>query len=167
VRITNKTAKWIIIIYTIIVSVIIFSLPVEATEFPELSQEAKEKYITNLTNCISKELELQTTPKLYFYSCEEWPVIASYYDGLDYIYVNIGAITSYEEAVKTIAHEIRHDYQYEHMNDDTDYGRAVKANKQNYVSYYNDLEAYNNQFIEQDAKDYADGYTKKYFNLVR
>lgn len=166
-RITNKTAKWIIIIYTIIVSVIIFSLPVEATEFPELSQEAKEKYITNLTNCISKELELQTTPKLYFYSCEEWPVIASYYDGLDYIYVNIGAITSYEEAVKTIAHEIRHDYQYEHMNDDTDYGRAVKANKQNYVSYYNDLEAYNNQFIEQDAKDYADGYTKKYFNLVR
>lgn len=146
---------------------IIFSLPVEAKEFSELSQEAKEKYITNLTDYISKELELQTTPKLYFYSCEEWPVIASYYDGLNYIYVNLGNINSYEDAVNTMAHEIRHDYQYEHMNDDSDYGRAVKANKQNYVSYYNDLESYYNQFIEQDAKDYANSYTEKYFNLVR
>ena len=66
-----------------------------------------------------------------------------------------------------MAHEIRHDYQYEHMNDDSDYGRAVKTNKQNYVSYYIDLEAYTNQFIEQDATDYADSYTEKYFNLVR
>lgn len=157
-RITNKVALWIVIIYTIVVSVIIFSLPVEAKEFSELSQEAKEKYITNLTDCISKELELQTTPKLYFYSCEEWPVIASYYDGLDYIYVNTGAITSYEEAVKTMAHEIRHDYQYEHMNDDTDYGRAVKANKQNYISYYNDTDGYYNQFVEKDAEEFAVSY---------
>ncbi len=166
-RITNKAAKWIVIIYTIVVSVIIFSVPVEAKEFSELSQEAKEKYITNLTDCISKELELQTTPKLYFYSCEEWPVIASYYDGLNYIYVNIGAITSYEEAVKTMAHEVRHDYQYEHMNDDSDYGRAVKASKQNYISYYNDLDGYYSQFVEKDATEYAESYTKKYFNLVR
>lgn len=160
-RITNKAAKWIVIIYTIVVSVIIFSLPVEATEFPKLSQEAKEKYITNLTNCISKELELQTTPKLHFYSCEEWPVIASYYDGLNYIYVNTGAITSYEEAIKTMAHEIRHDYQYEHMNDDTEYGRAVKANKQNYISYYTDINGYYSQFVEKDAEEFATDYVNK------
>lgn len=160
-RITNKVAKWIVIIYTIVVSVIIFSLPVKATEFPELSQEAKEKYITNLTDRISKELKLQTTPKLYFYNCEEWPVIASYYDGLDYIYVNIGAITSYEEAIKTMAHEVRHDYQYEHMNDDTEYGRAVKANKQNYISYYNDIDGYYNQFVEKDAEEFATDYVNK------
>lgn len=161
-RITNKTAKWIIIIYTIIVSVIIFSLPASAKEFSDLSEQARKDYITNLTEQISKDLGIQTTPKLYFYSCEEWPVIASYYDCIDYIYVNLGNINSYEDAVNTMAHEIRHDYQYEHINDDSDYGRTVKTNKQNYVSYYNDLEAYNNQFIEQDAKDYADSYTKKY-----
>lgn len=161
-RITNKIAKWIVIIYTIVVSAIGFlPLTVEATEFPELSQEAKEKYITNLTDHISKELELQTTPKLYFYNCEEWPVIASYYDGLDYIYVNTGAIASYEEAIKTMAHEIRHDYQYEHMNDDTDYGRAIKANKQNYISYYNDIDGYYNQFVEKDAEEFATDYVNK------
>lgn len=163
-RITNKAAKWIVIIYTIVVFAIgLLPLTVKATEFPELSQEAKEKYITTLTDRISKELELQTTPKLYFYSCEEWPVIASYYDGLDYIYVNIGAITSYEEAIKTMAHEVRHDYQYEHMNDDSDFGRAIKANKQNYISYYTDLDAYYAQFTEQDAEQYAQDYVKRYF----
>lgn len=160
-RITDTIAKWIVIIYTIVVSVIIFSLPVNAGEFPELSQEAKEKYITNLTDRISKELKLQTTPKLYFYSSCEWPVIASYYDGLDYIYVNTGAITSYEEAVKTMAHEIRHDYQYEHMNDDTEYGRAVKANTQNYISYYENIEGYHNQFVEKDAEEFATDYVNK------
>lgn len=166
-RITNKTAKWIIIIYTIIASVIIFSFPANAKEFSDLSEQTKKDYITNLTEQISKDLGIQTIPKLYFYNCSELCVIASYYDCIDYIYVNLGNINSYEDAVNTMAHEIRHDYQYEHINDDSDYGRAVKANKQNYVSYYNNLEAYNNQFIEQDAKDYADSYTKKYFNLVR
>lgn len=162
-RITNKVAKWIVIIYTIVVSVIIFSLPVEAKEFPELSQEAKEKYITNLTDRISKELELQTTPKLYFYSCEEWPVIASYYDGLNYIYVNIGAITSYEEAVKTMAHEVRHSYQYEHQNDDSDYGKACYNGINNYNSWYKDIGAYYSQWLEQDANDYANQYMERYF----
>lgn len=161
-RITNKVAKRIAIIYTIVVFAIgLLPLTVKATEFPELSQEAKEKYIINLTDRISKELELQTTPKLHFYSCEEWPVIASYYDGLDYIYVNLGAITSYEEAKRTMAHEMRHDYQYEHMNDDTDYGRAVKANKQNYISYYENIDGYYNQFVEKDAEAFATDYVNK------
>lgn len=167
VRITDKTAKWIIIIYTIVVSVIIFSLPASAKDFADLSEQAKKDYITSLTEQISKDLGIQTVPKLYFYNCSEWCVIASYYDYIDYIYVNLGNVNSYEDAVRTMAHEIRHDYQYEHINDDSDYGRAIKANNQNYVSYYIDLEAYNNQFIEQDAKDYADSYTEKYFNLVR
>lgn len=152
------------IIYTIVVSAIGFlPLTVEATEFPELSQEAKEKYITNLTDCISKELKLQTTPKLYFYSCEEWPVIASYYDGLNYIYVNIGAITSYEEAIKTMAHEVRHDYQYEHQNDDSDYGKACYNGINNYNSWYKDIGAYYSQWLEQDANDYANQYMERYF----
>lgn len=158
-RITNKVAKWIVIIYTIVVfAIVLLPLSTKAKEFPNLSQEAKEKYITNLTERISKELDLQTTPKLYFYNSSEWAVIASYYDGLNYIYVNLGAITSYEEATRVMAHEIRHDYQYEHMNDNTEYGRALRANQQNYISYYEDLDGYKNQFIEKDAEEFAANY---------
>ena len=63
-RITNKVAKWIIIIYTIIVSVIIFSLPANAKEFSDLSEKAKKDYITNLTEQISKDLGLTKTEAL-------------------------------------------------------------------------------------------------------
>ena len=151
-RITNKTAKRIAIIYTIVIfAIVLLPLTANAKDFSNLSDKTKEEYITSLTERISKDLALQTTPQLYFYNCEEWYVMASYYDGLDCIYVNLGALNSYEEVVKTMAHEIRHDFQYEHMNDDSDYGRAVKANKQSYIAYYNDLDGYYNQFIEQDA----------------
>lgn len=157
-RITNKVALWIIVIYTLIVMAV-FLLPLTVNAY-----EPSEEYITKLTQEISKDLALQTTPKLYFYNAPEWPVMASYYDGLDYIYVNLGMLTSKEITVRAIAHEMRHDYQYEHMNDDTDYGRAVKANKQNYIYYYNDIDGYYNQFVEKDAEEYANSYTEKYFN---
>lgn len=161
-RITNKVAKWIIVIYTLIVmAIFLLPLTVNASEFFSLSDKAKEAYITKLTEKVSKDLGIQTIPKLYFYNSAEWPVLASYYDGLDYIYVNIGAINSYEEAVRAIAHEVRHDYQYEHMNDDSEYGRAVKANKQNYISHYNDLDGYYNQFIEKDAEEFAINYAHR------
>lgn len=154
-RITNRVALWIIVIYTLIVMAVVL-LPLTVSAY-----EPSEEYITKLTQEISKDLALQTTPKLYFYNAPEWLVIASYYDGLDYIYVNLGALTSKEETVRAIAHEVRHDYQYEHMNDDTEYGRAVKANKQNYISYYTDINGYYSQFVEQDAEEYATMYVNR------
>lgn len=136
----------------------VFLLPLTVNAY-----EPNEEYITKLTQEISKDLALQTTPKLYFYNAPEWPVMASYYDGLDYIYVNLGTLTSKEITVKAIAHEMRHDYQYEHMNDDTEYGRAVKANKQNYISFYDNLDGYYSQFTEVDATEYAQVYMERYF----
>lgn len=161
-RITNKVALWIVIIYTLIVmAVFLLPLTVNAAEFSDLTDKAKENYITSITEQISKDLGVQTTPKLFFYNSPEWHVIASYYDGIDYIYVNIGVLNSYEEAVRAMAHEVRHDYQYEHMNDDSEYGRAVKANKQNYISYYTNINGYYNQFIEKDAEEYATDYVNR------
>lgn len=125
--------------------------------------QSQEDFITDLTNKISKDLGLQSTPSLYFYNAPDWPVIAGYYDCINYVYVNLGVLESEEETVRAIAHELRHDYQFEHMNDDTDYGRAVKANKQNYISYYTDIDAYFAQFTEQDAEQYAQDYVKRYF----
>ena len=156
-RITNKVAIWIVVIYTLIVIAVVL-LPLTVNAY-----EPSEEYITKLTQEISKDLALQTTPKLYFYNAPEWPVMASYYDGLDYIYVNLGTLTSKEITIRAMAHEVRHDYQYEHMNDDTEYGRAVKANKQNYISYYTDLDSYYNQFVEKDAEEYATNYLNKHY----
>lgn len=143
-------------------------------DFSALSEQDKEDTISALVGQISKDLGLQSTPNLYFYDCAEWGAAAEYYDCINYIYVNMSTFADHADAdafgesigyhaVKIMAHEMRHDFQFEHMNDDTDFGRAVKANKQNYISYYTDLDAYYAQFTEQDAEQYAQDYVKRYF----
>lgn len=143
-------------------------------DFSTMSEQDQEDTIASLVDKISKDLGLTSTPKLHFYNCPEWGEAAGYYDGLDYIYVNMSTFADHSDAdafgetigyhvVKIIAHEMRHDFQYEHMNDDSDYGRAVKANKENYQNYYDNLDGYMNQFTEVDADSYAISYANKYF----
>lgn len=143
-------------------------------DFSALSEQDKEDTITALVGQISKDLGLQSTPNLYFYDCAEWGAAAEYYDCINYIYVNMSTFADHADAdafgesigyhvVKIIAHEMRHDFQFEHMNDDSDFGRAVKANKENYQSYYNNLDGYINQFTEVDADAYAKDYADRYF----
>lgn len=69
--------------------------------------------------------------------------------------------------VHTIAHEVRHSYQWEHQEDDTEYGRACKQGFIDYHSYDGDKASYYAQFIEADANEYAKSYTDRYFKLVR
>lgn len=143
-------------------------------DFTQLSDKDKEETITALVEKISKDLELQSTPRLYFYFAKDYAEAAGYYDCINYIYINMAIFADHEDAdaagetvgfhlVKILAHECRHDYQFEHMQDDTEFGRAVKANKENYRYYYDDLEAYKNQFTEVDAESYAEEYANNFF----
>ena len=144
--------------------------------FVNLSDTDKEDTIKAIAEKLAKDLPLSTPPNFYFYSCKEWAAIANYYQGIDYIYFNLGIFNDSEDAdaagetvgyhlVKSIAHEMRHDFQWEHQNDDSDYGRACKINYTSYVDYYNDLNGYNTQFLEQDANQYAIDYANRYFKI--
>lgn len=144
--------------------------------FTELSDEDMKDTITALVTEISSDLQIATVPRLYFYSAEEWPIAASYYQGLDYIYVNMSTFEDSMDAdlsnetveyhlVRIMAHEVRHDFQYEHRLDDSDYGRACLNGLTNYQSYFNiGKESYFKQFIEADAEQYGAEYANKYFN---
>ena len=57
--------------------------------FVDLSTEDQQDTVTALVSEISNDLQIATVPRLYFYSAKEWPLAASYYQGLDYIYVNM------------------------------------------------------------------------------
>ena len=142
--------------------------------FTELSDTDKQAVIQSLVADISRDLGIQTTPKLYFYSAKDWYVAASYYQGLDYIFVNMSTFEDIADAqaanetveyhlVRIIAHEVRHDFQWEHQFDDSDYGRACLYGFNNYQQYYNGIENYYQQFIEADANEYATMYADKYF----
>ncbi len=142
--------------------------------FVDLSTEDKQDTITVLVSEISNDLQITTIPHLYFYSAKDWGVAANYYQGLDYIFVNLSTFENSTDAdianesveyhlVKIIAHEVRHDFQWEHQFDDSDYGRACLYGYNNYQQYYNGIENYYQQFIELDANEYGKAYADKYF----
>lgn len=142
--------------------------------FTELSEQAKQDTVTALVNTISADLHLQSTPSLYFYNAPDWHIAASYYCGLNYIYINMSTFNDITDAdaanetveyhlVKLLAHELRHDYQYEHQFDNTEYGIACLNGFNIYHSYNGDLSSYYAQFIEADAVQWATEYADNYF----
>ena len=143
-------------------------------DFTKLSTQDMQDTITALVSEISNDLQITTIPHLYFYSAKDWGVAANYYQGLDYIFVNLSTFEDSTDAdfanesveyhlVRIIAHEVRHDFQWEHQFDDSDYGRACLYGYNNYQQYYNGIENYYQQFIEADANEYGKAYADNYF----
>ena len=73
-------------------------------------------------------------------------------------------LTIEQYVVRTIAHEVRHIYQSEHRNDDTDYGRKCSNGFNNYISYIQDEAQYEATFLEKDADAFGADYANKFFN---
>lgn len=146
-----------------------YSKSLKTVNFNTLSDKDMEDTINSLVSKISRELALPYTPRVSCYE-DDWAVLAhnTLYPIGSYgpkICVNLRPFKTDPNTniVFTIAHEVRHSYQYEHQNDDSDYGRACYQGIHNYNAWYKDLEAYYGQWLEQDANDYAQQYTDKYF----
>ena len=142
--------------------------------FVELSTEDMQDTIQALCDRISKDCGI---PKqtISCYDWEESPVLAyNTLYGCNIICVNLSGFRTTTDAeaanesveyhlVKTIAHEVRHSYQWEHMKDDTEYGNQCFQGFADYQSYSGDRASYYAQFIEADAEQYAISYANKYF----
>lgn len=143
--------------------------------FTELSTEDMEDTIQALVNKMVKDCGVQNPQKTSCYDWSESPVLAyNTLYGCNIICVNLSGFRTTEDAdaagetveyhlVKTLAHEVRHSYQWEHQNDDSDYGRACKQGYQSYQEYSGDRENYYQQFIESDAEEWAIAYADRYF----
>lgn len=175
------------ILYSIIITILIFNLTpitsyakvrtdvIKNGGFTTLSDEDMQDTIQALTDKIAKDCKVQAHQTT---SCYDWKESATLaYNtlyGCNIICVNLSGFRTTEDAdaagetveyhlVKTLAHEVRHSYQWEHQNDDTDYGKACKQGFAEYESYNGNREAYYMQWIEADAEDYAIKYANKYF----
>jgi hypothetical protein len=150
-----------------------YSKSLKTVSFSTLSDKDMEDTINSLVSKISGELALPYTPRVSCYEYD-WAVLAhnTLYPIGDYgptICVNLRPFkadteNSSQQIVQTIAHEVRHSYQYEHQNDDSDYGRNCYQGIHNYNAWYEDIGAYYIQWLEQDANDYATQYVERYFS---
>lgn len=153
-----------------------YSKSLKTVSFSTLSDKDMEDTINSLVKKISRELALPYTPRVSCYE-DDWAVLAHNTripigDVGPIICVNLrlfkeNTTDSSYQIVHTIAHEVRHSYQYEHQNDDSDYGRNCYQGIHNYTAWYKDLEAYYGQWLEQDANEYATQYADKYFGAKK
>lgn len=143
--------------------------------FVMLSDEDMQDTIQALCDKITKDCGVKAHQKISCYDWPESPVLAyNTLYGCNIICVNLSGFRTTTDAdsanetveyhlVKTIAHEVRHSYQWEHMKDGTEYGNACLQGFADYNEYSGDRASYYAQFIEADAEAYAIAYTDKYF----
>lgn len=148
--------------------------------YTSLSYQDKCDTVTALVNRVKKDLGIVSPTNLRFYEWAGGREVAYAYQfpaGTYNVQINIAAInelnagseglTVEQYLVKVIAHEVRHIYQDEHMNDDTDYGRACKSGNQNYISYDKNFSAYQQQFVERDADAFGLEYSSKFVKVKK
>ena len=157
-----------------------YSKSLKTVSFSTLSDKDMEDTIQSLATKIARDCGIPYEIHTSCFDWQEWHILA--YNNLiiypDYgttICINLSGFRDTTEAdyrgctveyllVHTLAHEIRHSYQYYHQNDDSDYGRACKQGLIDYKSYNGDSTSYYLQFIEADAEEFASEYADEYFN---
>lgn len=146
-------------------------------KFLSLSEQDKQDIITAITKKVIKDLNITREIKIEFYSASDWPEIASNTalpdTKWDTIRYNMSCFDNDTEAVyrnqdmghfvvSVVAHEVRHTYQIEHLNDDTDYGAALRYARGTYSGYLTGMGDYYTNFIEEDANAFGSDYADKY-----
>ena len=153
---------------------------IQSVNFTTLSTQDMEDTIQSLATQIARDCGLPFEIHTSCFDWQEchalaWNTLIIYTNYGTTICVNLSGFRDTTEAdyrgvtveyllVHTLAHEIRHSYQYYHQNDDSDYGRACKQGFIDYQSYTGDKDSYYLQFIEADAEEFASQYADEYFN---
>lgn len=147
---------------------------IKSCDFTQLSDEDMQDTINSLTTKIANDCGVEHTLYTSCYDWEESPILA-YNTLITYtICVNLSGFRTTEDAdaanetveyhlVKTIAHEVRHSYQYERCLDGTEYGNSCFQGFADYQSYNGNRDSYYAQFIEADAVQWATEYADNYF----
>lgn len=141
-------------------------LPFEKSAWENLSELEKATAIDNLTNTLSDKLTLSEKTIVEFYE-DEKTNCGCYLSGENKIRINKNNLDNPKEVVDTIAHEMRHAYQYERANIGETYMDILyRYNFSNYIEpvkvakKYVNFTDYQNQLVEAEARAFA-----KLFNI--
>lgn len=141
--------------------------------FTTLSEADKQDTTTALVGKVARDLGVVGNIRTHYFVWPNSKVAAYSYMNPNDIYINTAimsnpvyatseGLTIEQYVVRTIAHEVRHIYQSEHRNDDTEYGRKCSYAFNSYISYNQDVAQYEANFLEKDADAFGADYASKY-----
>lgn len=131
-------------------------------EWQYLEEDEKMVMIDALSNKISEMLELKERPEVTYYDAEE-NYCGAYNQATNSIELNCSLLANPDELIETIAHELRHAYQYQKsMAPETRLDLLYRVNFENYISpislgdgKYLFFTDYQDQLVEVEARAFA------------
>ena len=129
------------------------------SKWSDMSLEEQKKSITDLADFVTADIGLKNPPEIVFRDDMPDGSYGGYNPNSNVIEINTNMLYDNVEAADTIAHEMWHAYQEQAAKDPND-PRAAEYQEafDNYITPDIDFEAYQEQMIEAEARDYAQAF---------
>ena len=131
-------------------------------KWEHLSLEEQKQSMTDLATYVTADIGLENPPEIVFRDDMPHGSYGGYNSETNTMEINENMLDDSAEAADTIAHELWHAHQQETANNPSN-PRAAEYQEgfDTYISPEYDFEGYENQMIEAEARDYAQGYKGK------
>lgn len=128
----------------------------------QLSLDEKKHSIEGLADSNADILGLQHRPRIDYYADDSSGDYGSYSGEGNSLAMNECNLSDGPETADTVAHELRHAYQYEHAQNPTSQQDLLfRENFDHYVAPEQDYAGYKDQTLESDARDYAQQFRER------
>jgi len=126
----------------------------------DLSLEEQKQSMTELSDYVVADIGLENPPEVVFRNDMPDGSYGGYNPDTNTIEINENMLDDNVEAADTIAHEMWHAYQQEEATKipPSEQGREYQEGFDNYISPEYDFEGYENQPVEAEAREYAQGF---------
>jgi len=125
----------------------------------DLSLEDQKQSMIDLAGCVSDETGNENPPEIVFRDNMDDGEYGGYNPETNTVEINKNMLDDSTEAADTVAHEMWHAYQQQCTLDPTsEKGREYQEGFDNYISPEYDFEGYENQMVEAEAREYAQGF---------
>jgi len=124
----------------------------------DLSLEEQKQSMTDLADYVAADTGNENPPEIIFRDNMNDGEYGGYNPETNTLEINENMLADSVEAADTVAHEMWHAYQQQCALDPTsEKGREYQEGFDNYISPEYDFEGYQNQMVEAEAREYAQG----------
>jgi hypothetical protein len=125
----------------------------------DLSLDEQKQSMTELADYVAADTGNENPPEIVFRDDMADGTYGGYNPETNTMEINENMLDNSAEAADTIAHEMWHAYQQQEAADpNSEKGREYQESFDNYISPEYDFEGYENQLVEAEARDYAQGF---------
>jgi hypothetical protein len=135
-------------------------------KWSDLSLDEQKQSMTGLADYVADVTGNKNPPEIVFRDDMDDGAYGGYSPDTNTLEINENMLGDSAEAADTVAHEMWHAYQQQCAMDPTsEKGQAYQEGFDNYISPEYDFEGYQNQMVEAEAKEFAQGFKDRLAGL--